>query len=75
MVILWIEKHWLDFDIRVIVPVLLLVLLDQALVKEFQEAYEGYPLGAILGVGLAWLVGTLVIGIVLDKLPESKTSA
>jgi len=70
VVILWIERHWLDFDIRVIIPVLLLVLLDQALIAEFRSAYSGYPLGAVLGVGLLWMVGTLAIGIVLDKIPE-----
>jgi NSS family neurotransmitter:Na+ symporter len=70
-VILWIDQHWLDFDIRVIIPVLLLVLLDQALVREFRSAYGGYPVGAIVAVGLTWLLGTLAIGVVLDKLPAS----
>ncbi len=70
VVILWIDEHWLDFDIRVIIPVLLLVLLDQALVREFQAAYGDYPIGALVGVGLTWVIGTLVIGIVLDKIPK-----
>ncbi len=70
-VILWVDQHWLDFDIRVIIPVLLLVLLDQALVREFRSAYGGYPVGAIVAVGLTWLVGTLVIGIVLSKFPSA----
>ena len=69
-VILWTEQHWLDFDIRVIIPALLLVLLDQALVREFRSAYGEYPIGAIISVGLTWLFGTLVIGVVLDKLPS-----
>ncbi len=70
VVILWIDQHWLDFDIRVIIPILLLVLLDQALVQEFDSAYGDYPVAAIVGIGLTWLIGTLVIGIVLDKLPS-----
>ena len=68
-VILWIDQHWLDFDIRVIIPVLLLILLDQALLREFRGAYGEYPVGAIVAVGLTWLFGTLIIGVLLDKLP------
>ena len=74
-VILWIDQHWLDFDIRVIIPVLLLVLLDQALVREFRSAYGGYSVGSIVSVGLTWLIGTLIIGIVLDKMPTSPETA
>lgn len=67
-VILWVDQHWLDFDIRIIIPVLLLVLLDQALVKELQSPYGGYPVGGIIAVGLTWLAGTLVIAVVLSHL-------
>jgi membrane protein YqaA with SNARE-associated domain len=74
-VILWVDQHWLDFDIRVIIPVLLLVLLDQALVREFRSAYGGYPVGAIVAVGLTWLIGTLIIGVVLDKLPTASAGS
>jgi NSS family neurotransmitter:Na+ symporter len=74
VVILWIDQHWLDFDIRAIIPVLLLVLLDQALVREFNAPYGDYPIGAITGVGLTWLVGTLLIGVVLSRLPPSRSA-
>ena len=47
---------------------MLVGVLDQALVQEFQTAYGGYSVGAIVSVGLTWLLGTLLIGIVLDKL-------
>lgn len=70
VVMLWIDQHWLDFDIRIIIPILLLVLLDQALVREFGSAYGDYPVAAIVGIGLTWLIGTLIVGIVLDKLPS-----
>lgn len=75
VVILWIDQHWLDFDIRVIIPILLLVLLDQALVREVKTAYGGYPMVAIVGIGLTWLAGTLVIGVVLDKIPARESAA
>lgn len=66
-VILWIDQHWLDFDIRIIIPGLLLVLLDQALLQECRAAYGGYPVGAIVAVGLTWLAGTLLIAALLGK--------
>ncbi len=75
VVILWIDQHWLDFDIRLIVPALLLVLLDQALVAEIASPYGGYPMGAIVAVGLTWLAGTLAIGIVLGLLPEKQSTS
>ncbi len=67
-IVLWIDEHWLDFDIRLVIPGLLIVLLDQALVAEFRTNYGGYPRGAILGIGLTWFAGTLVIGVVLSCL-------
>ena len=70
VVILWIDEHWLDFDIRVIVPILLFVLLDQALVAELNSNYGGYDGGAILSVGITWLAGTLLIGVGLSRLPR-----
>ncbi len=61
-VILWMDEHWLDFDIRIVVPVLLIFLLDQALLKEVAAPYGGYHINAVLIVGIGWLLGTLAIG-------------
>jgi len=72
-VILWIDQHWLDFDIRIIIPGLLLVMLDQALVQECQSAYGGYPVGAIVSVGMTWLAGTLIIGVALGRMTATAT--
>ncbi len=68
-VVLWIDEHWLDFDIRLVIPALLILLLDQALIAEFKSNYGDYPREAILGVGLCWFVGTLIVGVVLSRLP------
>ena len=73
-VVLWIDEHWLDFDIRLVIPALLILLLDQALIAEFRSHYGRYPREAILGVGLCWLVGTLIVGVVLSRWPEKKES-
>ncbi len=75
VVILWIDQHWLDFDIRLVIPVLLLVLLDQALVNELANGYGGYSSSAIISVGLTWLAGTLLVAIVLSWMPERNVSA
>jgi len=39
------------------------------LVREFNAAYGGYPVAAIVGIGVAWTVGTLMIGIMLSRIP------
>jgi NSS family neurotransmitter:Na+ symporter len=75
VVILWIDQHWLDFDIRLVIPVLLLVLLDQALVNELATDYGGYSPLAIISVGLTWLAGTLLVAIVLSWLPQRKIAS
>lgn len=67
-VILWIDAHWLDFDIRVVVPVLLVFLLDQALLKEVSVPYGGYHPRAIWLIGVGWVAGTLLIGCVISLL-------
>jgi len=69
VLILWINQHWLDFNIRLLIPALLIFLLDQSLLKEMKAHYGGYPLAAILGIGVTWFVGTLLIGIILSWLP------
>jgi len=73
-VVLWVDEHWLDFDIRLVVPSLLIFLLDQALLAEVTERYGGYPTKAIVGIGLGWLAATLVIGVALSKLPRPSSS-
>ena len=73
-IVLWIDEHWLDFDIRVVIPVLLIFLLDQALIADTTSLYGGYPIQAIIGIGVSWTVGTLVIGIALSLLPGKESA-
>lgn len=65
-VILWIDEHWLDFDIRIAVPALLIFLLDQALMKDVAAPYGGYHARAVLLIGVGWLGGTLMIALALS---------
>ena len=74
-IVLWVHEHWLDFNIRIMIPVLLVFLLDQALIQELQAPYSGYPLAAVLSIGLGWLVGTLAVGIGLDLIAKPQSSA
>ena len=67
-VVLWIDAHWLDFDLRLAAPALLIFLLDQALITEIQAPYGGYPMPAVW-IGIGWLIGTLVIATVINLLP------
>lgn len=65
-VMLWIDEHWLDFNIRLVIPALLIFLFDRALLEEIIQPYGGYPTWAVLCIGLGWLAGTLAIGVVLS---------
>ena len=65
-IMLWIDEHWLDFNIRLVVPALLIVLLDLALINEVRACYGDYPLPAVLCIGVGWLLGTMLIGAALN---------
>lgn len=71
-IILWMDEHWLDFNIRIVIPVLLVFLFDQALIEEVRHPYGGYPVPAIVCIGLGWLFGTLAIGVTLSLIPTNR---
>jgi len=76
-IVLWIEEHWLDFDIRLVIPGLLIFLLDQALLQELQAPYGNYPVIALV-CGGTWLGATLVVAVILTLLsrrqPDDESS-
>ena len=65
-IMLWIDEHWFDFNVKLVIPGLLIFLLDQALVAELNSPYGGYPTAAVVGIGAAWLLMTLLVAIVLS---------
>ena len=72
IVLVWLDEHWLDVDIKLVIPALLLLMLNQAVNGELAKNYQGYPTPALLVFGLAWLLATLAVGLVLDALFRRK---
>ncbi len=68
---MWLHEHWYDFDIKVIIPVLLIFILNGALVDEVNNGYGGYN-RSFLAVGLAWILATLLISFFLDYAGRKK---
>jgi len=62
----WLKRSWLDYSLKVIIPVVLLGLLDRALAEEFMAPYGDYSAGAIVGIGLGWMLVTLVVAVLID---------
>ncbi|HKL76922.1 MAG TPA: sodium-dependent transporter [Gammaproteobacteria bacterium] len=62
----WLQRSWLDYSLKVIIPVVLLGLLDRALAEELQAPYGGYSAEAIVGIGLGWMVVTLIVAVFID---------
>ena len=62
----WLQRSWLDYSLKIIIPVVLLGLIDRALAEEFVAPYGGYPPIAVVGIGAGWLVATLIVAVVID---------
>jgi hypothetical protein len=66
VLVVWLDEHWLDVDIKLVIPALLLLLLNQSVKREITQPYEGYPREALLWLGLGWIVATLLLSFVLN---------
>lgn len=58
-----------DICVRFLTPLLLVILIIQALVGELSSAYSGYSLGSLLLYGLGWLLLTLAVAVVFSFYP------
>ncbi|HKL20676.1 MAG TPA: hypothetical protein VJ904_02655, partial [Tichowtungia sp.] len=58
-----------DLCIRFLTPAVLLIMLVGALLGEFSEAYEGYPVNALLLFGGGILFATRLISFILSHVP------
>ncbi|MFH1542290.1 MAG: sodium-dependent transporter [bacterium] len=63
-----INRLW-DLAINFVTPTILLVILISNIIVEFKEPYGGYSVTALMLLGGAWLLGTLLAGI-LFSLPK-----
>jgi len=61
------EKLWL-FSIRWFTPLFLGILLIWNVYTELQAPYEGYPVTALIYVGLIPIILAPIVGLILDKL-------
>ena len=69
--LLWLGEHWLDYDLKIIIPALLILLLNGALLAEIKSAYSGYNRGFVL-VGVVWLLLTVGAAFVLEYFSKKK---
>ncbi len=72
ILLVWLDEHWLDADIKLVIPALLVFLLERALHTEITKPYEGYPRAAILWLGLGWIAATLIVAFTLNLLFQRK---
>ena len=72
----WIEEHWLDFDMKIVIPAMLIFIVNGALIQEVTPGencgyYGGYGKYFVL-IGPLWLIATIIIAGVLERLSRLK---
>jgi len=65
----WRVGRLLDLFIRYMIPLLLLVLVGNDLIKDMRQPYEGYPWLALVLIGRDWLLLTLVAALIVAARP------
>ncbi|MEU3253960.1 sodium-dependent transporter [Streptomyces sp. NPDC006997] len=61
--------HWWRICLGVITPVVLGWMMVDSLRDEFDENYEGYSTGFLLGAGWSVAIGALLVGVLLSLIP------
>jgi NSS family neurotransmitter:Na+ symporter len=56
---------WWNFNVRVITPGVLIIVLISSLFQEFAAPYEGYPVIWLILIGRDWLFATIVAAIII----------
>lgn len=64
----WKIDRWWDFSIKFFIPVFLTILFAVNVMRELQAPYEGYPVAALVWLGVVPLILAPFIGAILDKL-------
>ncbi len=78
MLMVWVEEHWLDFDVKIVIPALLIFILNGTLMDEVTPGenggfFEGYHKYFVM-LGPIWLAVTLVIAALLERVTPSRVS-
>ncbi len=59
------RKSW-DFSVRILIPLVLVLLLINSLIKEFSSPYGSYPLLSLILIGRDWLIFTLFLALIVS---------
>ena len=70
----WRMDVWWDFSIKFFIPVFLTIFLVINIVNELKAPYEGYPVAAIIWMGVVPIILAPFIGAILDKLTTNTTT-
>lgn len=69
--LVWLDEHWFDFDIKFVIPVILIFLLDRQLAEDVNKQ-DGYSWQAMLGIGVTWTLGTVLVALIIDFVVRRK---
>lgn len=64
-------RVWL-YLIKIVCPIVLGILLAFSIHEETSKPYEGYPVAALVVLGLLWVLVTLAVGIILSTISWKK---
>lgn len=64
----WKFGAWWDFSIKFFIPVFLTIFLVWNVINELKAPYEGYPVAAIMWIGVVPVLLAPFVGLILDKL-------
>jgi NSS family neurotransmitter:Na+ symporter len=62
------------FLIKFVCPTVLAILLAYSIHAEVKEPYGGYPVSAIVALGLLWVLVMLAVGVILSVVPWNRAA-
>ncbi len=67
--LVWLDEHWFDFDIKFVIPFILIFLLDRQLAADITKANAPgeIPWQAKLSIGVTWTLCTLAVALIIDS--------
>jgi len=58
------NRGW-DFSVRLLIPLVLIIILINSLIKEFSSPYGGYSVLSLILIGRDWLIFTLFLALIV----------